>query len=202
DLLWGKFFCIFNEGFTRSMRTELKLFDLTTHPLRRPIRIESDFIARLRISQNPSRRKGIRIAHKKNRVLRIFDKLSRKNIRESFRCHHAARERINASGAGGCVMDCLTVQDKWRRFLHQLQTSQLPPAEMRAAIVNIGHLRTKAADINWEFLQPRKRPGLPAEFMKHRKHFLGLAQGENGNEHAAAACESTVNPVGQTALFS
>src|SRR5439155_1064100 len=85
---------------------------------------------------------------------------------------------------------------------HQLQKPQLEPAEMRAAIVNIGHLRTKAADINWEFLQPRKRPRLPAEFMKHRKHFLGFAQGENGNERAAAACESTVNPVGQTALFS
>src|SRR5436190_22707414 len=140
------------------MRAELKLFDLTTHPLRRPIRIERDFITRLRISQNPGRRKGIRIADKKNRVLRIFDKLSRKNTRESFRRHHAARERVNASGAGGRVMDCLTVQDKGGRFLHQLQTPQLPPAEMSAAVVTIGHLRAKAADLHSDFLKPRERP--------------------------------------------
>jgi hypothetical protein len=38
--------------------------------------------------------------------------------------------------------------------------------------------------------------------VKHRKHFLGLAQGENGNEHASAAGESAVDRFGQTALFT
>src|SRR5205085_9585830 len=35
---------------------------------------------------------------------------------------------------------------------------------------------------------------------KHRKQLLGFALCENGNEHASAACESTVDPFGQ-ALF-
>src|SRR5438067_9832813 len=135
------------------MRAELKLLDVAAHALRRLIWIERDFITRLRISQNAGRRKGIRIADKKDRVLWIFEKTSRKNIGEGLWRHHPTRQRVNSSGAGRRVMNCLAIQHKRRHFRHQLQTGQLPPRGMYAAIINISHLRTETADVNWELRQ-------------------------------------------------
>ena len=91
------------------MRAELKLLDVAAHALRRLIQVEGDFVIWLRISQNPSRRLGIRIADEKDRVLWIFEKTSRKNTGEGFWRHHAARQRVNSSGAGGRVTNCLAI---------------------------------------------------------------------------------------------
>src|SRR5438034_11350261 len=99
------------------MRAELKLLDVAADALRRLIRVERDFVVWLRVSQNPSRRLGIRIADEKDRVLWIFEKTSRKDTGEGFWCHHAARQRVNSSGAGGRAMHGLAIYAVGRGLL-------------------------------------------------------------------------------------
>ena len=109
DFLRRKFFGIGNERFTRRVRAELKLSDVAKYALCRLIGIERYFRARLRIAQDSGRRLRIGVANKKDRVPRIPDDASRKNIGESFWHHHSAGKRVNASGTRRRVPNGLTV---------------------------------------------------------------------------------------------
>jgi hypothetical protein len=56
DFTGRELFRVIDQGFSRSVRTELELFHLAAHTLRRLIRIERDFIVWLGAAQNPGGR--------------------------------------------------------------------------------------------------------------------------------------------------
>src|SRR5437667_2265476 len=95
-------------------------------------------------------------------------------------------------------MNALAVQDERRRFFHQLQACQLPPSHRCMAIVDIGHLRAEAADINWELGEQ----SFAAEFIEHRQRLLRFAEREDWNEHTSAVLESAFDCFRQAALLT
>src|SRR6266699_1429126 len=96
------------------------------------------------------------------------------------------------------MMNCLAIQDKRRCLVHQLQARQQPPSNRCAAIVDIGHFRAEAADINWELGQQ----SFTAEFVEHRQYLLRLAECEDWHEHTSATLESAIDCFRQAALFA
>ncbi len=69
---------------------------------------------------------------------------------------------------------------------------------MRAPVVDVSELRTKTTNINWKL---RQEP-LPAKFVEHCKHLLGLAQRENRDEYARPAVESLRECLREPPLFA
>src|SRR5450755_1056301 len=95
------------------MRTELKLIDVTAQSLRRLIRIKRDQIAWLCVTQYAGGRCRIGVADKENRMLRIFDHTTRKNIGERLRRHHPAGKRVDAARFRRRLRDRLTIENEW-----------------------------------------------------------------------------------------
>src|ERR1044072_1011158 len=104
-------------------------------------------------------------------MLRVLDDPTRKNIRQRFRDHHSAGEKVHASAAHGGITHRFIVQDEWRYFSHEIQSWQLAARRVHTAIINVGKFRAKAAYVDGKFGQQ----SLTAKLVEHRKHFLRLA---------------------------
>ena len=69
---------------------------------------------------------------------------------------------------------------------------------MRAPVINIGELRTKAANINGKL---RQEP-VTAELVKHCQDLLRFAQREDWDEHTRPALESALERLSEPSLFT
>src|SRR5437764_969655 len=99
------------------MSAELKLFEVTADPLRRFVRIKRDEIPHLRGAEQACGRLRIGVTDEENIMLWVLDDPARENIRERFRRHHSAGERVEPSRTRGRIVNGLAVQDEWRDFL-------------------------------------------------------------------------------------
>src|SRR5437762_13994945 len=79
-------------------------------------------------------------------------------------------------------------------------TRHMQARHVGAPIVEIGHLGTEAADINWKL--SRKRSGFTTEFVKHCQDLLRFSEREDRYEHARAALKSCGDRFCQASLFT
>src|SRR6202011_6160328 len=186
-----------DERFTRCMRAELKLFDVTAHALRCCARIKRHLIVRQRVSQNPSGRFRISVTDKENGMPWLIDDSLRENVGERFRRHHSARERVYAASACSCVVNSLGVQDKWAKFVEQLQTRKMAATHSRAPIINVADFCAESADVDREI-----ENFFPAQFVEHRQHFLRLSEREHGNKDATSARERVLDRLREALFFA
>ena len=137
-----------------SMRAELELLDLAAQTAARASSGSSETRSSgLGSFENAGGRFRIGITDEKNRVLRVFEDAARENIRERFRRHHSARERVDSPGPRGRVVDRLAVENERLDLLEQLQAWKQPAGRQRPAIVNLGHLHAQTADVDRKFTQ-------------------------------------------------
>ena len=68
---------------------------------------------------------------------------------------------------------------------------------IRPTIVDLGHLRTQAADVDRHV----GKDFAALEFVEHRQHFLRLAECKHRDQHAPAAFECAVERFCETLLF-
>src|SRR3989442_1173708 len=118
-----------------------------------------------------------------------------------FGYHHPAGEDVHPSPTQRRVTYRFIIQNERRCFPHELHARQLPARHMRAAIVDVGHLRAETANINWK-VRSRIHSGFTAELIKHRQDLLRFAQREDWYEHACSALESAPESLRQPSLFT
>src|ERR1700737_1158787 len=129
-----------NKRFPRCVRAELKLFDVTAHGLRGLASVKRHLFVRQRVSQNSSGRLRSGVPDEENGMARLIDDSLRESVGECFRRHHSAGKSVNTSRSCPRLVNCLGVQDKWAKFIEQLQAWQLTPAHLCPPIVNVADL--------------------------------------------------------------
>ena len=121
-------------------------------------------------------------------MLWILDDAPRKNVRERFRRHHSAGERVNPSRARRRIVNRLAVENEWDDFLEQLHPRHQAARSQRAPIVNLANLYAQSPDVDRKFPQQF----FPAKFVNHPERLLGFAEREDRHEHAAAGAERAI----------
>src|SRR2546423_7660894 len=93
------------------MCAELELFDVAADPLRRFIGIKRHLAAWPGITQKAGGRLRICVSHKEDRVLRVLNDSSGKNIGERSGNHHAAGENVHTSATYRRIADRFIIQN-------------------------------------------------------------------------------------------
>src|SRR5207237_3516339 len=137
-----------NKRLARRVRGELKLFDVTTHALRRFAWIKRYLFVWQGVAQNSGGRFRISVTNEENGMPWLIDDSLRENVGKCFWSHHPAGERVNTSRPCSSLVNGFGVQNKRAQFIHQLQTRKLTPSRLRAKIVNVADLCAESADVD------------------------------------------------------
>lgn len=186
------------DAFAGGVGTELESLEIAAEGLRREFGAELHRGACGGGTEATRWGKGIGVTDKKEGVFGVADDLAGEGIGESFFGHHPAGNGVEAlpvegGSGGGLTRHCVRGEG-----IEELEGRILAGGFIGEPIVDFGEFGAETADINGAVAE---EPAL-AEAVEKGEHFLGLAEGEEGDEDGGVAGELFFDGLDEAIFFS
>ena len=186
------------DAFAGGVGTELESLEIATEGLRREFGTELNGGAGGRGTEATRWGKGIGVTDKKEGVFGVADDLAGERIGEGFFGHHPAGDGVEALAVHGGGGGGLARHRVGSEGIEELEGRILPGGFIGEPIVDFGEFGAETADINGAVADVTSL----AKAVEEGEHFLGLAEGEEGDEDGGVARKLFFDGVNEAIFFS
>ena len=198
DFFWADAVDIRADAFAGGVGTELESLEIATEGLRREFGAELNRGACGGGTEATRWGKGIGVTDKKEGVFGVADDLAGERIGEGFFGHHPAGDGVEALAVHGGGGGGLARHRVGGEGIEELEGRILPGGFIGEPIVDFGEFGAETADINGAVADVTSL----AKAVEEGEHFLGLAEGEEGDEDGGVAGKLFFDGVNEAIFFS